>query len=162
MRISLAASVAIALGCGGQPSKLDMSTSMLSDLAPPIDMAVAVDMAGACPQSLTSYCSQSQDIVCNQTLAQLRGNLCSDGGQRCNPAIDIMLCGILSVADCGQYTVISSAFPSDGWHYFFDRTTGALVAVLTYNDGSGQRPYCVGGPSGFSLPQCAGTRSICP
>jgi hypothetical protein len=90
-----------------------------------------------CNTSITSYCTQ---------------NNCTYPPQ---PAFG---CAHTHVdMNCGPYISVTDMGVDTGSISYYDRSTGALVAVTDYSANFGGHTTCVAGPSGgFVVPQCTG------
>ena len=96
----------------------------------------------ACRNSIAQYCATPGNCVLTWAEAQNDAFFCSDA-----PPFPP------SRADCGGYHVVTVAVTDVAGTYYYDTSTGMLVAVVIAGFGGTE---CVGGPSGgFTLPKCS-------
>ncbi|HEY2747315.1 MAG TPA: hypothetical protein VGL86_21985 [Polyangia bacterium] len=140
--------VVVAAGCGGSSSSShDLGAQDLS-VGEPSDFAF-----GGCA-ALSTYCTSTSN--CPATASAAEGGYCApDGGVSTQPGISVRS------ADCPSYERVSIAFAmtNNSYDYYFDASSGALVAVVT--TGYQGIPTCLAGPSNFTLPTCSALVTVC-
>ena len=92
-----------------------------------------------CENSVAGYCAQAGDCPRTWTEAQDAPLVCSQGA-------------VWSVPSCGGYHELIIHGIDTGTRYYYDRRTGALVAVVNYGVPFGQ--MCAAGPGAFLAPSC--------
>jgi len=102
----------------------------------------------ACDMSAAQGCSYASPCELTWSTVLTDQALCAPNAARFDP----------NIYDCGGYHVLKETAlgPGGTAFYFYDQTSGALVAIVDVGD---TQPSCVGGPStGFARPPgCAGT-----
>ena len=68
-------------------------------------------------------------------------------------------CGLREIdMNCGGYIAVNDHGVDFGTVSYYDRKTGQLVAVVSFNANGGGSMFCDAGPTdGFVPPQCSGT-----
>lgn len=130
-----------------------------------IPLALAL---GACSGSKTS--NSGTGSACPESLAKACAKQVQPGqlGVSCIDTWDHVLtdqryCGGLAEyqADCSAYRSLAVVNVDSSYTYYYDKTTGALVAIYTNGPG-GNGPQCLAGPAGFKLPKCGASQPLAP
>ena len=185
--VSLVSScAAVLVGCGAaRPGTTDAGPSPSGDAAARVDPSSSVE-AGASVVDATTDADVDADGgadagVCTGTLAAACANGACAGLEtwaavtaECATPAPAPSGGpwiVIELGTCGDYDV-RFELNQLGTTRYYDKTSGALVAVVDNTDTQGTEPGnpvdpsgpCVGGPSGFALPEpCAlATRCIGP
>jgi hypothetical protein len=103
-----------------------------------------------CSSTVDAYCAMStSDCVRTWDDAQSDGSFCAE----------VSAGSVPRRADCGAYHVVSVGIPDATGTYYYDGTTGMLVAIVVAS-GFTNSTTCEAGPTGgFTLPTCTGAGS---
>jgi hypothetical protein len=64
--------------------------------------------------------------------------------------------------NCGSYIAVTQIDIDTSSTAYYDRATGKLVAVISYNANGGGSTSCLAGPvGGFVVPQCSDGMNLC-
>jgi hypothetical protein len=116
-------------------------------------VGLLVMVAGACESS-------PKKLSCNRSIAEA----CANGGCALSwdqAATTTAFCSAQDTvpamrADCGGYHVIAVTHFDSGASFYYDGTTGMLVAIVGFSPPN-PMATCTGGPAaGFELPNCQG------
>lgn len=109
----------------------------------------AVTDASFCQVSLEAWCASNAWPRCTGDWASAVANPATTGGQGCWDA-----------SSCDGYNVLSQQGIDSGQHYYYDKSTGQLVAIVM----TGNVTVCLGGPPDFvfGLPSaCSSSMLVC-
>jgi len=128
-----------------------VACSTSSTDASPTD-AGAADSAdgtvGQCDTPVFAKCTQGVDAACRALGCPYR-----------TFADALAVCGLVELQHCGDFDIAGAASGDVGTLYYFDATTGALVARVASTLCAST---CAGGPSTFVPPTCTPTPISCP
>ena len=120
-------------------------------------LLVILAAAGGCgSSSKTLPCSRSIEELCAASgSCVLTWDEVQSGGRVCAlPSVATPL-----RADCGGTHAVTIAHPDANTTYYYDGTSGMLVAIIL-SSGTNGTTVCTAGPAGgFAIPVCTGTGS---
>lgn len=130
----------IVIACGSGSPVQSSTTDAGHDAATQSDGQSDAN-GGACQETLAAWCA-----------AQTPGQLDFCGSTWGAASTNTKYCALLqTVADCGQYQALALIYFDSLYTYYYDKTSGALVAFVSSSGGSSD---CIGGPADFVEPAC--------